>query len=349
MHPAFRTTKSALAFCGLLALLLGLPVIVSWMKLPPREQAYSGVSFHAGAAGNLVKTIYDDSRDADIVFLGASLVRRGILDHRIQDALNTHLGRPAHVVVLALSWAGADLSYFLLRDYLNRHHARLVIWNQPEPDSYKDDPHRQAYRWMRYGEYNDAFAGLSHYSRVQTYAEMVLGGPRELLSTFRPNLLSDQDKSDWEGEDVRNNIMTGYRHARFVQDTLPRDSKRNASLLPVTSSLLRAAGPFPHGYQLHFLRALAAVAHEKKSSLVLLHVPTDSEYGETTIPEIADWSQVLGPCYKVIGVPSSMLFSGLGRDRFLHFYSDVHLNDNGREAFTESIIPSVLEAYDESK
>jgi hypothetical protein len=119
--------------------------------------------------------------------------------------------------------------------------------------------------------------------------------------------------------------------------------------MPVTSSLLRAAGPFPYGYQLHFLHALAAVAREKKSSLVLLHIPTDSEYGETTIPEIADWSQLLGPSYKVIGVPSSVLFSGLGRDRFQHFYSDKHVNDNGREAFTESIIPSVLEAYDESK
>jgi hypothetical protein len=329
--------------------LLGLPVIVSWMGLPPREQAYSSVSFHSGAAGKVVENIYNDPQDADILFLGASLVRRGILDRRIQDALSSHLGRPAHVVVLSMNWAGADLTYFLLRDYLNRHHARLVIWNQPEPDAYKDDPHIQAYRWMRYGEYNDAFAGLSPYSRVQTYAEMVLGGPRELLAKLRPNLLSDQDKSDWEGEDIRNNIRTGYRHAQFVRDNLPRDSIRNASLMPVTSSLLRAAGPFPHGYQLHFLRALAAVAHQKKSNLVLLHIPTDSEYGETTIPEIADWSQLLGPSYKVIGVPSSMLFSGLGRDRFLHFYSDVHVNDNGREVFTESIIPPVLEAYDESK
>jgi hypothetical protein len=348
MHPAFRSTKSALAFCGLLAFLLALPVIVSRIGLPSREQAYSSVSTHAGAAGNVVESIYEDPRDADILFLGASLVRRGILDRRIQDALSSHLGRPAHVVVLAMSSPGADLPYFLLRDYLNRHHPRLVIWNQPEPNSSGDQPHRQAYRWMRYGEYNDVFVGLGPFSRAQVYADMVLGAPRALLSKVRPNLLSDQDKSDWEGEDVRNNIMTGYKHTKFVRDTLLRDPKRNAVLMPVTSSLLRKTGPVPREYQLHFLRSLAALALQKRCNVVLLHIPTDSEYGEITIPEIADWSQLLGPRYQLIGVPSSDLFLGVERDRFLHFYSDVHLNDNGREVFTASIIPAVLKAYDES-
>ncbi len=72
--------------------------------------------------------------------------------HQIQDALEQHLHRKAHVAVLAMYWQGLDLQYFLLRDYLEHHHASLVIWNLPFPSSRTIEPHIEAFHWFRYGE-----------------------------------------------------------------------------------------------------------------------------------------------------------------------------------------------------
>jgi hypothetical protein len=349
MLPAFRSTRSVLAFCALLIFLLGLPVILSWIGLPPREEAWSGVSTHAGAVGNVVRTIYDDQQDVDVLFIGPSILRRGVDPVPIEQALSAHLGRPAHVAVLSMVWAGADLQYFLLRDYLDRHHPRLIVWNAPGPTSSSNEPHVQAYRWMRYGEDKEAYAGLPLFFRIQVYGEMVLGAPKELLYKLRPNMLSDQEKADPNGEDVRENINTGYHKASFVRDTVPMGSERQAKLLADTSSLFHVEGAPPEAYELNYLRKIVKLTDKRGCTLVLLHVPTDAEYGNSEIPEIENWSRLFGPEYNIIGTPATALFAGLGHDRFLHFFSDSHLNANGRQVFTEAIIPSILEAYDQSK
>ncbi len=349
MLPAFRSTRSVLSFCALLLFLLGLPVILSLIGLPPREEAWSGIPLHAGAVGDVVRTIYDDRQKVDVLLLGPSIVRRGVMPGPLEEALSAHLGRPAHVAVLSMVWPGADLQYFMLRDYLNYHHPQVILWNVPGPTSSTNEPHIQAYRWMRYGEYQEAFKGLPLFYRIQVYGEMVLGAPKELLYKLRPNVITDQEKADHDGEDVRENINTGYHKAAFVRDTLPADPGRVAQLLPVSSPEFHVESTPPGAYQLQYLRKVVELAKDKGSDLVLIHIPTDTEYGDSDIPEIANWARVFGPQYKSIGIPSSVLFAGLDKERFLHYYSDSHLNTNGRQVFTHAIIPSVLEAYDQSK
>jgi hypothetical protein len=339
-----------LVFCALLLFLLGLPVILYKIGLPSREQAWSGSTYHAGAVGDTVRTIYDDHEDVDVLFVGPSILRRGVMEGPIQDALSEHLGRPAHVALLSMVWPGADLQYFMLRDYLDRHHPKLIVWNVPGPVSNSNEPHIQAYRWMRYGEYKNAFEGLPLRSRIQVYGEMVLGAPRELLYKLRPNLISAADLADPNGEDVHDNINTGYHKAAFVPDSLPIGTEPTAELLPVTSPVFRLAGTRPQAYQLKYLRGTMAVANKKDCAIVLLHIPTDTEYGESYIPEITNWSKLFGPQYEMIGIPAATLFAGMDKERYLHFFSDNHLNTNGRKVFTRAIIPPVLEAYDkESK
>lgn len=348
MYPAFRSIRSMLSFCTLLLVLIGLPVILHVIGLPPRVEAWSGVSNHAGAVGDVVHTIYDDSHDADVLFVGPSLIRRGVMLKPIEQALSAHLGRPAHVAMLSMVWAGADMPYFMLRDYLARHKPQLIVWEVPGPTSNSNEPHIQAYRWMRFGEYSDAFAGLPLFSRVQVYAEMILGAPKELLYKLRPNIVTDEEKTDQDGEDVRENINTGYHKAKFVPEPLP-SSQPTAKLIPDTSPIFHIDGDRPEAYQLNFVHKIAALAADKGVHLVFLHIPTDLEYGNSRLPEIANWSAVLGSQYNVIAIPAAELFQGSSRDHFLHYYSDSHLNTNGRRLFTNAIIPPVLEAYDQSK
>src|ERR1039458_8167546 len=193
MLPVFRSIPSVASFCVLLIGLLCLPLVTSWVGHPPREQAYAGMSDAAGPIGVDVREIFRDPSHADILCFGTSLVRAGIDEPTVEQALSAHLGRPAHIEMLALNWQGLDLQYFLLRDYLNTHHADLIVWNLPVPGSRHVEPHVEAFRWMRFGEYSDALSGLPLRYRLALYGDMVLGAPRELLSHLRPNLLSQEE------------------------------------------------------------------------------------------------------------------------------------------------------------
>lgn len=349
MLPAFQSTRSALAFSILLLFLLCLPVIVYGLGLPSRRQTWSGVPQHVGAVGDVVRSIFEEKRDADVVFLGPSLVRRAIDRDLMEQSLGKQLGRPVEVVSLSMSWAGADAQYFMLRDYLDHHHPRLIVWDAPGRVSSSGEAHIQAQRWMRFGEFTDTFTDLPALWKVQAYAAMVLGAPKQLLYKLRSNLLTDEERSDREGYDIHLSLHTGYHHTAFIQDALPTTTTTPAAaLLPVTSPLLYLQKPSPNAFESKYMHAIVALAASRHCTLVLLHIPTDNEYGDAGIPSVANWATLFGAQYREVAIPAKVLFAGIDRDRYLHFFSDGHLNANGREVFTKAILPPIMEAYRQS-
>ncbi len=188
MLPSFRSKSSISAYCGLLIFLLLLPIILYRVGLPPREQAYASLFDGAGAVDLHVKEMFGEPRDADILFLGTSVLRAGISISQVREALTAHLhrDRPANVVLLAMNWQGLDLQYFMLRDYLATHHAPFVIWNLPFPGTRTIEPHVEAFRWVRYGEDSGALKGLPLGDEMRLYGDMVLGAPRTALMEIHP-------------------------------------------------------------------------------------------------------------------------------------------------------------------
>ena len=340
MRPAFRSRTAAICWAGGLFFLLTLPILLPLAGLPPRVEAYKTVGTNAGTIGSVLRDL--DSRDTKtgVVFLGSSLVEAGIDRTLLEQNLDRQEKRPVTVALLALNWPGLDQEYFLLRDYLERRKVSLIVWNLPEPHSRAyDSPHVQAYRWIRYGEYGDSLWDLPLQYRLSIYGEMVLGAPRQLLSRLRPNLEGQ------EGMQVETALQrSGYSGKAFVPDDAPMAG--TARLLPLNAEEVQVTGPAPGPYQMHFARRSAALAKEHNCTIVLLHVPTDTEAGDTRVPELADWKP-LG-VNGIIAIPSTQLFPGFDRTRVMHFYRDSHLNQNGSQVFTRSILPAVREAYDQA-
>ena len=342
MLPAFRSDRSAISYCALLIVLLCLPLVTSWIGHPPREQAYAGVSAAAGPVGMHVREIFRDFSDADLLFLGSSLVRAGVDEPTVEKALSAHLGRPAHVEMLALNWQGLDMQYFLLRDYLKTHHVGLIVWNLPVPGSRNLEPHVQAFRWARLGEYSDALSGLPPRYRLALYGDMVLGAPRELLSHLRPNLLSKQEMDS----QVRSE-RTGYYGASFVPE-----SADSAAIPTLEQSyenppyiLVHAAGKPLDPYEDHFARKIVELARETHTKIALLHIPIDSEQGLDYMPERETWADTLHTNAPMVGSTSAVLFKGVNQERIRDFYRDQHFNINGSILFTRSMVPAILEAF----
>jgi hypothetical protein len=330
----------------LVVVLLLSPVEVAWVGLPPRIEAYKSISTDAATAGAVIDAIYHSPRQADVVFLGSSLVTAAIDRDIVQSALSGHLHRSANVQMLAMNWPGVDVQYFMLRDYLNQHQPRLIVWNLPEPHARAyDAPHVQAYRWLRFGEYADALRGLSLDRQLALYGEMVIGAPRQLLSTLRPN------RYDGEGVALETSLARrGFMGAAFVLDNALPGSENRAQLLQLDVPTLAVHGPVPGPYQMHFIRLIDELAATHHCRIVLLHIPTFAEFNDTAVPELAEWKNLqFVATSKTIAVPAATLFQGMDRSRFNHFYRDTHLNENGSRYFTQAILWALLQAYDEAE
>jgi hypothetical protein len=343
MLPAFRSTASVASFCGLLLGLLCLPVVTNWVGHTPREGAYAGMSDEAGPIGAHVREMFRDPTNADILFLGSSLVRAGVDTPTVEQALSAHLHRPAHVETLALNWQGLDMQYFMLRDYLNTHRAGLIIWNLPVPGSRNLEPHVEAFHWVRFGEYSDALAGLPLQYRLALYGDMVLGAPRELLSHLRPNLVGKEEL----GLQIRSD-ESGYYGANFVREPIDgaeipavKDSYEEAPY-----DLIHSAGKPLNVYEEHFAAKILELAQEKHTRIVLLHIPIDSEQGLDYMPERGRWVDVLHTDAPMIGATSTVVFRGIDDSQFHNFYRDQHFNINGSLLFTRAMVPAILKAYD---
>jgi len=337
MHPAFRTTKSAVAFGLLLLILLTLPKLVEITGLPTRDQAYSALPVqNSGSVAFFKHTLYEEVQNADVLFVGASLIRQGILAHQLETSLGHALGRKIRVRVLAPDHSGMDQEFFLIRDYLAKHKPGLLVLNQETPSDLRNDPHPNAHWFIRSGELPGHKNELPLLARVQLYGETVLGAPRQLLNKVRPNLIGDQEFHD--GEIIRNSdstaaslVLSGVPRAQALEESSPL-----FEYTPATAGASYQLAP----YELYFMRRIAELVKSSGTKLVLMHVPPGEELGKTKVPELKRWSEIFGPGIRNIAMPCADLFRAV--DSKLFYQRDGHhLNELGAARWTAAVTPAI--------
>jgi hypothetical protein len=100
-------------------------------------------------------------------------------------------------------------------------------------------------------------------------------------------------------------------------------------------------------YQEHYLDELVELTRAKGVPLVILNIPQSTERHSSTVLEREDWSKRFGTGIPLVGVPPSVLFSGLDDTEIDKlFFDPAHFNANGNEFFTLAITPAIMEIYD---
>ncbi|MEG9434851.1 hypothetical protein JAO29_01490 [Edaphobacter sp. HDX4] len=348
MFPAIWSNRHAVALIVVIATLLTLPVLMSVVGLPPRDRVYSGIRVETGTGPLDEEQIFEDKGPVDILFVGSSLVVRGVDMDYIRQQLSATLGRPARVARLSLKWQGLDMQYMLMRDFLEHRKARLVIMDMPTLALIGDSPHIQAYRWMRWGEFPRSTAGLSFRSRTAIYGAEVLGAPRQLVNYLRPNRrIEDRNLVAKLGSQSEYGNV-GYYGGPFVAEP------RTPPAIPVDSIYSHGQddpnfdfaglplGPY-HRYWAH---QIGELAKEYDVPFAMIHVPEDTEKGMTRVPERMYWPAVVGlPSAPILAIPSATLFRDVPASEINNYYYDQHFNDNGKELFTRAITPALLDLY----
>lgn len=342
MLPAFRTQRSAVGFCLLLAVLLLLPAILRPFGLLSRSHAFEGMRTEAGPVGWTANILAENQGSADILFLGSSILRTAVAPAEVEKALAAREGRPVNVLTLSFNWQGLDIQYFLLRDFLARHKLKMAVWMMPLRQNTSDQPHVEAYRWYGFGDYADVVNSLPFASRVSLYSDAVLGGPLRIWNVLRPPQFLPAERLPYYDLE-----RVGYYGAPFVAEpTEPPAIAGDAAVFPASEcTSVVVTGPPLGPYQMTFARAIVRLLRERGVDLVFLHIPIDDEYGERDLPERMSWNKALGADAPLVGIPAATLFGAIGKDRYLHYYRDQHFNANGQVLFTKAVIPPLVDLF----
>ncbi len=337
---------------------LALPVLLKWVGPPTREQSFSMVPTAGGPVAMVKHLIYDDSGRADVLFVGSSLIKTDVHALELANLLAARLGRPMRIDILELNWYGADQQFFMLKDYLAHHPAPpLIVLHVPQARASENGPHPQAYRWLRYGDLQALPVGFPLLSKLQLYGEMVLGAPRQALALLRPNRLGIEATvpvDEWATAlgtppSVGSPPTAG---PPAVVGQSAAEPVPAAALLPLTAPLFEVLTPSLKGayrfamgpYTQLFLARIADLAKGAGAKLVLIHLPLGQDPLTDRVQELQPWTTLFGPDIRMIAIPKARLFAGVDPGKF-YFSGDNHMNTAGGKRFTESIAPSVAEAY----
>ena len=363
MSPAFSSRRQALAFAGLLAVLLALPALIARAGVLKRSDVYPTIAWKYGPFPWIQQQIFDKKGDVDMAFLGSSHILFDIDTPYVQEKLSQQLGRDADVFTLGWPWPGFDALYTVARDLLDHRHVHtLVIYDEGGIDGGGLDlPHEHSSRWFRMGENSEVLDGLPLVSQARLYGGAVLGMPRHLLSLVRPNLLEDprHARPNFWNTYYRAPNLAYYRGAMrahlaygispdFVPFQPPSTSTPDDAVIysPDTLSAFQFAGLPTKPYALHFARALARLCAERGTQLIVLHLPSLIDTTDSAVHERENWQQVLGAPVEMMGIPPAKLFAGIpASDLKKLFFDDAHLNMNGQQMFTPLIAPALLKLY----
>lgn len=362
MAPAFSSTRHALAFALIVALLLAAPQLLSRVATKDRSGIYPGINLKSAPASAWIqRQIFSETGDVDLVFVGASLTLNDIDANFAKHYFSEHVGREASVFTIGWLWRGYDAMYFIARDLLEHRRVRVMVMT--DVNRLPDRPHPVASRWYRFGENPDEIDGLSVASKLRLYCSAVLGAPRHFLSLLRHNVIVDQAQLPpnyvnkyYYTTNLAENLggmksKLAYKLSgkRFVEYAANGDASRADALLysPATRDQFTFTGPSTEGYQLHFARKLARLCQEKGTRLVMLAVPELIGQDTKTVTVREDFAESWGAPVDIIGIPNDRFFAGISsEDRNKLFYDDFHLNKNGQEYFTPLVTPLLMELYD---
>jgi hypothetical protein len=350
MTPAFSGPWQAATFAGLLGALLAAPLVVDKLGMLDRAQVYPTIPVEAGPYPHIQRQVFEERSDIDVVFVGSSLMWSGIDAPYVQRELSRVLGRDAVVTVLASVWPGLDRDYVLLRDLLAHRRVRLVVFQLPNRDRptadpaadvnrVSDEPHVQAFRFLRVGEMPDADLPLR--SEAGLYAGAVLGLPRHLLSFVRPNYTEQPPVAATLGARF---VPRGFYGAPF-EPYRPSPPVLRPDEMIYSAATASTFGffnePLPP-YQTRFAHLISALLKQYDIPAVVLHIPQANEIDADVVEERLNWIEEFGIEGNMVGIPPTRLFAGMSQAEVERFFLNDHLNENGTIYFTRAVMPSLL-------
>ncbi len=347
LRPAFSSPVQIISFILLVVFALLLPVFIAATGKITRRNSYEIMPEEHGAYSFVKTEIFDNEQDIDILFVGSSIQWNAIDTPQVQRGLSDAVGREARVVSFGFNFNGIDIPYVQLCDVIERKRVRMVVFSVPRLP-FNDGPNATGYKFLRYGEYADTTGDLPFEYKTALFAGSVLRSPHDLLTLLREN----KSKPSKYAADLGANrevMGMGRNPEKFVGFTPP------APIVPISDLLLSNAtrnrfeftNEMLPPYQNHYLNELVDLLSRNRIPLVIINVPQYNERLSPRVIERFDWATIFNSDVPLIGIAPTTLFNGLTPTEVELLHCDqYHLNKNGSEFFTQTVLPAILEVYE---
>ncbi|QQS41994.1 MAG: hypothetical protein IPM63_03350 [Acidobacteriota bacterium] len=345
----FDSRLQALCFLALVVFVVGLPVLITESSLVSRRHSYEIMPENLGAFSFVREEIFENDEDIDLLFVGSSVIFGSVDAPQVQKALTKMIGRPARVMTFGHYFNSIDVGYMQIRDLLERKRVRLIVISIPRIP-YTDGPSPAACKFIRYSDDEELFAELPLESKITLYACSLLMSPHDLLTMVRPNLTKPSPFAENLGAD-KAKIGRGRDPLKYVEYHPPspvihtRDlihSYRDQQVIDFSNSELTP-------YQGIYLHSLIELLKRENVPVVVLNIPQYTERHKVRIVELKDWKTYFTKDVPIVGIPPRILFAEMSEANIAKlFYDEIHLNFNGNEYFTRSILPGILEVYEQN-
>ena len=347
VSPAFVSKRQQIWFLALLVCILILPQVITWSGTVSRRNSYEIMPENQGAYSFVMKEVFDNTEDIDILFLGSSILFNGVDTPQVQKELSLKLGRPARVVTFGHYFNSIDILHMQVRDLLERKRVRLVVMSIPRMP-YNDGPSTTAHRFFRYSDDKETFDELPFKYQAVLYSSAILRTPKDLLTLVRPNGSTPSDFAQDLGAD-KSALGMGRDPLTFERYAPASPQIKYSDLIYSDDSRekFRFTGdPIPFYQNVHFDKLIDQL-RQHHTSVMMLNIPQYSERHSDKIVERDDWAKRFQMDIPLVGVPPATLFAGLNEEEIekLHF-DEEHLNLNGNEFFTRTVLPAILMVYE---
>jgi len=357
MQAPFDSPRQAAWFAGLCLLILCSPLLLPPSWLNQRETIYSNAPLRIGPYPWLQKKIFYEQRPADLVLAGSSHIWGGVSALDAQKMIQGKIGRPAEVFTLGWPWPGYDALYFVTRDLLEKRAVRcLVIYDEA---CGSEDFHLAAYQWLRFRRDWPVIQGLPFRLVMQAYAASILGVPKLVLSSLRPDGPTDLSPQEdyWQNfykappVASQNGALTSHLGLNYdptfpPAPTFAEPPAQSLVYDAATKGSFRFRGAPLDCLQNHFLEKFVKLAKEHGTQIIFLNIPLFKEAQSDEIVEKQCWPERFSGGVKLIGIRPTELFQGISEeDRQGLFYDPRHFNAHGQELYSRSILPLLGEFY----
>lgn len=343
--PTMKNTATVLL---LSVFFLTLPLLLGAFEFPSRADAYAGMDGRRSVSAFHHQEITQKNTPANIAIIGMSTLWLGLNAKYIEERVSLLSGgSPAGVFTLGANHPGEDLAYVMLEDLIEQRKVEMVILGQP--NRRQEQPHPALHRLWRFDKHFHLTRGLPLMDTFQLYALNVLGAPRQLLSGLRQSMIGDPRKHEaaFNGSRVRK-LLWNEDWRLFKEEKIPVVKK-------VGGDFLYGKGQYEKiefkeimsPYQKHFFVKTLELLQQNDIPVLIALVPTFNDHALTRLTSRIPKDVTETYELTFLGIPSQELFEGRTEKEIRKLYYDTnHFNANGNSFFSRTVIPGILEYYE---
>lgn len=272
-------------------------------------------------AGWIYHRIFEDEKQIDIAFTGASQTSCAIMDEYIEKELTDTLGENIEVANLGYCRRGRDIQFVMLKELFEHKKPSVLVIEVAEDEPKKSHP---------------VFPYLAESGDL--WGSFVFFNQRFLLNIWKGIVIRfEQLKSSVFKNDfpiIDNNSESGYLpSSQLVTSADLTQNKLNWQIRNSESkpALIRDA---ELKYSKHYLEKIVQLAQKNDCVILFLYLP---EYGSgTKIPLLNDYYKEFGT---LIILPDSII------SNHFNWQDATHFNNSGAKKASDIIIPKLVAKF----